>query len=284
MKKTALLAALLILAFAIVSCGAPKAETPAATAAGGTTSASAAGVTIKVGASPTPHAEILAQAKPLLAKQGINLEIVEFNDYVLPNTSLRDKSIDANYFQHLPYLENFNKENGTDLVSIGAIHYEPLGLYPGKTKSVADLKDGAQISVPNDATNEARALLLLQTQGIIKLKDGADISATKQDIAENPKNINIVEMEAAQLGRSLQDVDMSVINGNYAMQSGLKVSDAIAKEESDSVAATTYGNIIAVRKGDENRPELKALVTVLKSAEIKKFITDTYKGSVMPLD
>lgn len=288
MKKIALLVVFVLVAFAAVSCAAPAAETPAAASSAQETSVSAAtgsadATTIKVGASPTPHAEILAAVKPILAEQGINLEIVEFSDYVLPNNAVESGDIDANYFQHKPYLDNFNKENGTDIVSIGAIHYEPLGVYTGKSKSFDELKDGAQIAVPNDPTNEARALLLLETNGLIKLKDGVGVNATKQDIAENPKNLEIVEIEAAQLGRSLQDVDMAVINGNYAIQAGLDVADTIAKEEADSVAAQTYANIVAVKAGNEEKPELKALVDALKSEEIQKFITDTYAGSVLPM-
>ena len=288
MKKIALLVVFVLVAFAAVSCAAPAAETPAAASSAQETSVSAAtgsadATTIKVGASPTPHAEILAAVKPILAEQGINLEIVEFSDYVLPNNAVESGDIDANYFQHKPYLDNFNEENGTDIVSIGAIHYEPLGVYTGKSKSFDEMKDGAQIAVPNDPTNEARALLLLETNGLIKLKDGVGVNATKQDIAENPKNLEIVEIEAAQLGRSLQDVDMAVINGNYAIQAGLDVADAIAKEEADSVAAQTYANIVAVKAGNEEKPELKALVDALKSEEIQKFITDTYAGSVLPM-
>ena len=174
--------------------------------------------TIKIGASPTPHAEILKQAVPLLEAKGYKLEIKEFNDYILPNTAVSDKELDANYFQHITYLKNFNEEQGTDLVSAGSIHYEPFGIYAGKTSSLDELQDGAVVSVPNDTTNEARALLLLEAQGLIKLKDGVDITATVKDIEENPKNLQIKEIEAAQLVRSLPDVDLAIINGNYAIQ------------------------------------------------------------------
>ncbi len=292
MKKIEILLLLVIFVFAAVSCSAPAGESPAASAPASSAPASNApaentqsadAVKIKVGASPTPHAEILEAAKPILAEKGIDMEIVEFSDYVLPNKAVDSEDIDANYFQHKPYLDNFNEENGTDLVSIGAFHYEPLGVYAGKTASFDALADGAQISVPNDPTNEARALLLLQENGVITLKDGADINATKQDIADNPKNIDIVEMEAAQLGRSIADVDMAVINGNYAIQAGLDVADAIAKEESDSLAAQTYGNVVAVKAGRENDEALKALAEVLKSKEIQDFITEKYEGSVLPL-
>ena len=239
--------------------------------------------TIVIGASPTPHAVILKEAAKLLKDRGYDLQIKEFSDYVIPNTALASKEIDANYFQHQPYLDQFNKEKGTTLVSAGSIHYEPFGIYAGKTKTIADLKDGATVAVPNDVSNEARALLLLQAQGLIKLKDGADITATQKDIVENKKNIKFKEIEAAQLVRALQDVDLAVINGNYALQGGLKVSDAIAVEASDSIAATTYANIIAVRKGDENREDIKALVDVLKSDAIKTFIKTTFNGAVVPV-
>ncbi len=236
-----------------------------------------------VGASVTPHAEILEKAKSLLAKEGYDLKIVEYTDYVQPNVALDAGDLDANYFQHQPYLDQFNSERGMDLVSVAIIHYEPFGIYPGKTKKLEDLKDGAKIAVPNDGTNEARALLLLEAQGLIKLKEGAGMDATKNDIAENPKKLDIFEIEAAQLARSLQDVDLAVINGNFAIQAGLNVSkDAIAVEDKDSLAADTYGNIIAVRKGDESREDIKALVKVLQSDEVKQFINDTYEGAVVP--
>ena len=183
---------------------------------------------------------------------------------------------------HITYLNDFNKEKGTHLVSAGDIHYEPFGIYAGKTKSLDALKDGATISVPNDTTNEARALLLLQDQGLIKLKDGAGITATKNDITENKKNLKIQEIEAAQTARSLPDVDLAVINGNYAIAGGLKVADALAAEADTSLAATAYVNVIAVRDGDENNPGIKALVEVLRSDDIKKYIEDTYAGAVVP--
>jgi D-methionine transport system substrate-binding protein len=239
--------------------------------------------TIVVGASTAPHAEILEQARAELTKEGYTLKIVEYSDYVQPNAALASGDLDANYFQHQPYLDQYNKEKKTDLVSAGSIHYEPLGIYPGKTKSIDALADGAKIAVPNDATNEARALLLLETQGIIKLKEGAGINATKNDIADNPKKLDIVEMEAAQIARSLQDVDLGVINGNYAIEAGLSVSkDAIALEAADSLAADTYANIVAVKKGNENRADIKALVKALQSETVKKFIEEKYQGAVVP--
>lgn len=238
---------------------------------------------IKIGASVTPHAEILAKVNELLKDKGYELEIVEFSDYVQPNLALEDKELDANYFQHITYLNNFNEENGTHLVSAADVHYEPFGLYGGKTAKLEDLKDGASIAVPNDTTNEARALLLLQDQGLIKLKEDAGILATKNDIVENPKNLDIKEIEAAQTARTLEDVDMAVINGNYALLADLKVSDALAIEAEDSLAATAYVNVIAVRAGDEEREDIKAFVEVLKSEEISNFIKDTYQGAVVPV-
>jgi len=239
---------------------------------------------IVVGATPTPHAEILNAAKEILAEEGYELEIVEFTDYIQPNKMLESKELDANYFQHKPYLDDYNAENKTDLISIAAIHYEPLGIYPGKTKTLDELKDNAQIAVPNDTTNEARALLLLEAQGLIKLKEDAGLKATINDIVENPMNLKIIEIEAAQLARSLPDVDIAVINGNYAIQAGLNVAtDALAMEEKDSLAATTYANIVAVRSGDEEREDLKALVKALTSEKIKKFIEEKYQGAVVPV-
>ena len=285
MKKiisTLLLAALSVSLLAGCSNGTKTESTAAGSSEAAAPSSSAELKKIVIGASPTPHAEILKKANELLKAKGYELEIKEFSDYVQPNLALESKQLDANYFQHKPYLDDFNKEKGTHLVSAGAIHYEPFGLYAGRTKSLDAIKDGATIAVPNDVTNEARALLLLQDQGLIKLKDGAGLTATTKDIAENKKNLKIKEIEAAQLARSLQDVDFAIINGNYAIQGGLKVSDALAKEESTSLAAETYANIIAVREGDENSDAIKALVEVLKSDDIKKYINDTYQGAVVP--
>ena len=238
---------------------------------------------LKVGATPAPHAEILEVVKDNLAEKNIDLQIVEFTDYVMPNTSTEDGSIDANYFQHTTYLNNFNDENGTHLVSVADIHYEPFGIYAGKTSSLADLPDGALVGVPNDATNEARALLLLEQEGLIELKDGAGINATKLDIVSNPKNLDIVELEAAQLPTRLPDLNVAVINGNYAIDAGLKVSDALAIEASDGAAAEAYRNIIAVKEGNEENAAVKALVEALQSDEVKQFIEETYSGAVVPL-
>lgn len=238
--------------------------------------------TIKVGASPTPHAEILGEAKALLEKEGYTLEIIEYNDYVLPNTALDSGELDANYFQHQPYLDDFNSEKGTDIVSAGAIHFEPFGIYAGKTKSLDELADGATVAVPNDATNEARALLLLEAQGLIKLKENVGLLATKLDIVENPKNLDIQEIEAAQIARALVDVDIAAINGNYAIQGGLSVADALAVESADSLAATTYANIVAVNSGNETSEKVQALVKALQSEEVRKFIEEKYEGAVVP--
>ena len=301
-KNVAILAAALLAASALTACGGQTTETTAAdTSAAETTAAegeetaaaeeessetAATGEleTVTVGASPAPHAEILEAAKDAMAAKGYDLEIVEYVDYVQPNLALESGDLDANYFQHITYLEDFNAERGTHLVSAGSIHYEPFGIYAGKTASLEELADGAQVAVPNDATNEARALLLLEAQGLIKLQDGAGLAATKNDIVENPKNLDIVEIEAAQIPRSLSSVNVAVINGNYAIDAGLSVADALAVEASDSEAAEKYANVVAVQEGHENDPAIQALVEVLKSDEIKDFIETTYAGAVVPLD
>jgi YaeC family lipoprotein len=241
--------------------------------------------TITVAASPTPHAEILAQAAKLLADQGWTLEVTEFEDYVQPNLVVDGGDIDANYFQHVPYLDDFNEENGTALVSVAGIHYEPFGIYPGTKADLAELTDGDVIAVPNDTTNEARALLLLQDNGIITLKQGADLKATVKDIEENPYNINIQELEAAQVSRVKDEVAFVVLNGNYALEAGFSVAhDAVAYESSDSVAAQTYVNVLVVKEGNENKEGILALAEVLKSQEIKQYIIDTYDGAVVPFE
>lgn len=246
--------------------------------------ASGSDTTITVGASPSPHAEILEQAESLLKDKGWTLKIQQYNDYIQPDAALASGDLDANYFQHKPYLDNYNKENNTDLVSAGVIHYEPFGIFPGKTKSLDDLKDGAQVGVPNDATNEARALLLLEAQGLITLKKDAGINATKNDIEKNPKNLRIVEIEAAQLPRSIQDLDIAVVNGNYAIQAGFSVKkDALAVEDAKSLGAKTYGNVVAVRKEDQNSDKTKALVAALRSEKVKNFINEKYDGAVVAL-
>lgn len=282
-KGLALLLATVFCVAAITGCGSSTNETKANTSA--ETKVEGETVKLTVAASPTPHAEILAAAKDLLAEKGIELEVTEFTDYVQPNLVVDAGDIDANYFQHFPYLANFNEEQGTTLVSASSIHYEPLGIYPGKSNDLANIPEGAEIAVPNDATNEARALMLLEANGIITLKEGAGLNATKNDIAENPYNVEIVEMEAAQVARAAADADFVVLNGNYALQAGFSVEeDALAKEEADSEAAQTYANIIAVREGDENREEIQTLIEVLKSDEIKSYIESTYAGAVLPTE
>jgi D-methionine transport system substrate-binding protein len=241
--------------------------------------------TITVAASPTPHAEILAEAKKILAEQGWDLEVTEFEDYVQPNNVVESEEFDANYFQHIPYLNSFNEENGTHLVNAGGIHYEPFGIYPGTKSDLSELEDGDEIVVPNDTTNEARALLLLQDNGIITLKEDAGLNATTLDIVDNPHNVKIKELEAAQVARTVDDAAFVVLNGNYALAAGFSVAkDAVAYEQSDSEAAQTYVNVIAVKEGHENDEGIQALVAVLKSDEIKQFILDTYDGAVIPFE
>lgn len=239
--------------------------------------------TIKVGASPAPHAEILKEVESELEKDGYKLEVVEFQDYVQPNKALDAGDIDANYFQHKPYMDEFNAKQETELVSIGAIHYEPLGLYQGEKKSIDELAEGDKIAVPNDTTNEARALLLLESEGLIKLKKDAGLTATKQDVVENPKKLEIVELEAAIIPRSMSSVAMGVINGNYALSAGIKEDTAITFESSDSAAAKTYANIIAVKKGNEDSEKSKALLKAMTSDKIKKFIEKKYGKAVVPV-
>ena len=239
---------------------------------------------IRVGATPAPHAEILEVAKNILAEQDIELEIVEFNDYIMPNNAVESGELDANYFQHLLYLNDFNEQNGTHLVSVASVHYEPFGIYAGKCASLDELQDGATIAVPNDGTNEARALLLLEAQGLIKLTEGVGLSATKLDIAENPHNYEIQEIEAAQTPRALDSVDIAVINGNYAIDAGLKVKDALAIEDSESeVVQQNYANVLVVKEGNENNEAILALKDALFSDEVKAFIEETYEGAVVPL-
>lgn len=295
MKKILSVVLILTLVLAFTGCGNNNAQQNAAddgqqNATEATTAASTDAATeapkltkLTVGASVTPHAEILAQVKDDLAAAGYDLEIVEFSDYVIPNTALEDGSLDANYFQHKPYLDSFNEENKTHLKSVAAIHYEPFGIYAGKSSSLTDLPDGAKIAVPNDTTNEARALLLLEQEGLIKLKDGAGITATKNDIAENPHNYEIVELQAEQVARALPDVDLGIINGNNALAAGLDIRTAIAKEASDSLAAQTYANIIAVKEGNESNPGITALINALKTEKVKKFIDEKYNGAVIAI-
>ena len=241
--------------------------------------------TIKIAASATPHAEILEYAKDKLKEKGYDLEITVFDDYVRPNEVVESGEFDANYFQHVPYLDSFNKEKNTHLAVAGKIHYEPFGIYPGTKKSLDDIEDGDTIAVPNDTTNEARALLLLQDNDIIKLKDGVGLEATVNDIESNPHNVEIVELEAAQVARVVDETAYVVLNGNYALEAGFSVAkDALAYEKSDSEAAKTYVNVIAVKKGNENNEGIKELVKVLTSDDVKDYINKTYDGAVIPYE
>lgn len=241
--------------------------------------------TITVAASQTPHSEILAEAAKILKKDGWNLKVTVFDDYVQPNNVVESGEFDANYVEHVPYMEQFNKENGTHIVNAGSIHYEPFGIYPGTKNNLDDLKKGDTIAIPNDTTNEARALLLLKDNGVLTLKEGAGLTATINDIADNPKGVKFQELEAAQVAKVKDEVAFVVLNGNYALEAGYSVSkDAIAYEKSDSEAAKTYVNIIGVKEGNENSEGIKALVKVLKSDEIKKFINDKYDNAVIPYE
>ena len=281
-KKFLSLILALALSASLTACGSSDTtETTDDTDSGDT----AETVTLKVAASPTPHAEILEQVKPILAEQGIDLVITEYGDYIVPNTAVDEGDEDANYFQHTPYLEQFNAENGTDLVSAGKIHYEPMGIYAGKTASLEELPDGATIAVPNDATNEARALQLLAAQGLIEIDPEAGLNATPNDITSNPKNLEFTELDAARIPNTIEEFDLNVINSNYALQAGLNpAEDALASEDAASDAAQTYANIIAVKAGHENDPAIVALVDALHSEEIQEFINTTYAGSVLPID
>ncbi|MGY5054838.1 MetQ/NlpA family ABC transporter substrate-binding protein [Streptomyces sp. 900105755] len=260
------------LTFGLTACGSDKDSTAGSGDYSGP---------LVVAASPTPHAEILDYIKDNLAKKaGLDLEVKEFTDYITPNTATEDGSVDANYFQNKPYLDDFNKKRGTHIVPVVTVHLEPLGLYSHKVKSVDALKSGATVAVPNDSVNEARALKLLAANGLITLKDGAGSEATPQDIAKNPKNLQFKEVEAAQTARSLDDVDAAVINGNYAISAGIKpAKDALVLE---SAKNSPYGNFLAVKKGNEKDPRVKKLAKLLTSPEVKKFIEDKYQGSVIP--
>lgn len=280
MKKLLTLALTGILATGVLAgCGASKEDSAASD------SANADLKVIKVAASATPHAEILEEAKAFLEEKGYNLEVTVFDDYVQPNEVVESGDFDANYFQHIPYLESFNEEKGTHLVNAGGIHYEPFGIYPGTKDNLEDIAEGDKIAVPNDTTNEARALLLLQDTGVITLKDGVGLEATVNDIAENPYNVEIVELEAAQVARVVDETAFVVLNGNYALEAGYSVSkDALAYETSDSEAAETYVNVIAVKEGNEESDAVKALIEVLKSDDIKNFINEKYDGAVIPFE
>ena len=282
-KKFLSLLLSLVLALSLTACGGNDTVDTAETEDGGDTAVET--VTLKVAASSTPHAEILEQVKPILAEQGIDLQVTEYSDYPIQNTVVDEGEEDANYFQHTPYLEQFNAENGTDLVSAGKIHYEPMGVYPGKTDSLENLADGATIAVPNDATNEARALQLLAAQGLIEINPDAGLNATPNDITSNPKNLEFTELDASMIANTIEEFDLNVINSNYALQAGLNpAEDALVSEDADSDAAQTYANIVAVKAGNENDPAIVALVDALHSDAIQDFINTTYQGSVLPID
>ena len=294
MKKILALTLSAILCLGLLAgCGTeatPSATDPATTEPATEPSSETTGTTgeletIIVGASSTPHAEILEAVRGELEALGYNLEVEVFNDYIIPNTALADGSLYANYFQHGPYLENFNAERGTDLVNAAAIHYEPMGIYPGSKASLDELSEGDTIAVPNDGSNETRALLLLQDEGYITLKEGIDASsvATKLDIVDNPLNLEILEMNAENIPHSLPDVAFGIINGNYALQAGLTGNDALASEDAESDAAQTYANIVACRNGDENSDKIQALITALTSDTCRDYIESTYNGAVVPI-
>lgn len=283
MKKLLALTLALVLCLGLAACGggtSTDTDTNADTSSDADTNGET--ITLTVGATPNPHAEILAQVKDNLAAEGIDLVVKEYSDYVVPNTAVEEGDLDANYFQHTPYMEKFNEENGTHLVSVGKIHYEPMGIYPGLTKTLEELPDGATIAVPNDATNEARALQLLAAQGLIELKEDAGLNATPNDITSNPKNLQFKELEAAMLPQTASEVDLSVINSNFAMEGGMNpATDSLASEDADSEAAQTFANIIAVKEGHENDPAIQALVKALQSDKVKEYIEKTYSGAVV---
>ena len=281
MKKKLLALLLgLTLCLSLAACGGDTAGDSNADGAGTEDGGDAAGtVTLTVAASPTPHAEILEQCVPILAEQGIELVVNEYSDYVVPNTAVEDGDEDANFFQHLPYLEEFNETRGTHLVSVAGVHIEPMGIYAGQTASLEDLPDGAVIAIPNDATNEGRALLLLESQGLITLDDSSNLTATPNNIVDNPKNLEFQELEAATIPSVLADVDLAIINSNYALGADLNpITDALAIESSDS----PYVNVLVVKEGNENNEAVQALVEALHSDTIRDFITESYGGAVVP--
>ena len=270
MKKTIALILALVLALSLAACGGKN--------------EAAADKTITVAASPTPHAEILSSVAQVLAEKGWNLQIKEYTDYVQPNMVVEDGEIDANYFQHVPYLDTFNADNGTHLVSVAMVHYEPFGIYTGTKTAIADLAEGDKIAIPNDGSNRARALLLLEAQGLITLKEGVGMDATDLDIVENKLNLDIVQMEAAQIANVRDSVALAVINGNYALQAGLNAGiDALAVEDSASISATTYANIIVVKEGNENSEKTQVLVEAVLSDAVRNYINETYSGAVVPI-
>ena len=288
MKKLLALTLALVLCLGLAACGGgtstdtdTNADTSSDADTNGDATANGETITLTVGATPNPHAEILAQVKDDLAAEGIDLVVKEYSDYVVPNTAVEEGDLDANYFQHTPYMEKFNEENGTHLVSVGKIHYEPMGIYPGLTKTLEELPDGATVAVPNDATNEGRALLLLEKQGLIKLADDSNLSSTPKDIVENPKNLTFTEVEAATIPSIASEVDLAVINSNYALGAGLNpVEDALALESSDS----PYVNVLVCKEGNENNAAIQALAEALHSDAVKNYIAENFDGAVIAVD
>ena len=276
-KKIIALAAAAALTLSLAACSGNNSSSTA-----DNSSSDASSTVIRVGASPSPHAEILEFAKDQLAAKGYELEIVEFTDYVMPNVALYEGDLDANYFQHTPYLDNYNEQNGTDLVSACKVHFEPMGLYSETLTSVSDVAEGSKVGVPNDPTNEARALNLLEAQGLIKLREGAGLNATPLDIEENPLNLEFVELEAAQLPRNLSEFAIAAINGNYAIEAGI-LDKVIVNEAADSESAQEYANILAVQSGELETDKTKALVEALTSDETREFINTQYEDQFIPV-
>ncbi|MDF2609740.1 MAG: metal transporter substrate-binding protein [Lachnospiraceae bacterium] len=294
MKIGSLLLAAVLAGAVLAGCGTKENQTETTAASESTAGETTAGETtaqtelveIVVGATIEPHATILNSdaVKNALAEQGFSIKVVEYTDYILPNVATEDGSLDANFFQHVPYLNDYNEKNGTTLKAVANVHFEPLGIYPGKTATLDALADGAQVAVPNDVTNEARALLLLEKAGLIKLAANAGLETTVKDITENPKNLEIVEMEAAQTAKVLQDVDIAIINGNYALSNGLSASEnALLVEDVNSEAANTFANIIVVKEGNEATDKTKALIEAITSEETKAFIEEKWQGAVVPV-
>lgn len=276
-KKLIALAATAALTLSLAACSNGNSSSTAENSSSDATS-----TVIRVGASPSPHAEILEFAKDQLAEKGYTLEIVEFTDYVMPNVALTEGDLDANFFQHTPYLTNYNESNGTDLVSACKVHFEPMGLYSETLTDVAAVSEGSKVGVPNDPTNEARALNLLEAQGLIKLREGAGLNATPLDIEENPLKLEFVELEAAQLPRNLSEFAIAAINGNYAIEAGI-LDKGIVNESSDSASAQEYANILAVRNGELESEKTKALVEVLGSDSTREYINTQYQDQFIPV-
>ena len=279
MKKYLSLVLALALCLSLAACGGSDSVAEDTAPEDAVVEESVESATLSVAASPTPHAEILEVCIPILAEQGITLEVNEYGDYVIPNTAVEEGDEDVNFFQHVPYLDNFNVEHGTHLVSVAPIHVEPMGLYAGKSNDLANLPDGASVAVPNDVTNEARALLLLEANGLIKLADDAGLEATPIDIVENPKNLTFNELEAAMVPTILSEVDIAIINSNFALQAGLNpMEDSLAMEGGES----PYANILVVKEGNESNEAVQALISALQSDEVRDFIIETYEGAVVP--